>query len=145
MTHTGGFEETIRNALLTDNKYYPGLREFLIENQPRRQFDPGKIPAYSNYGVGLGSYIVQRISGERFEQYVAEHIFAPLGMTHSTFSQPPPKELQTLPSQGYPSSTLKAPIGFELFSPVGAGGLSSTAADSVRPCSTPANWTVIGY
>ncbi len=90
MTHTGGFEDTTRNLALTDNKYYQGLREFLIENQPHRLFQPGKVPAYSNYGVGLGSYIVQRVSGEPFEQYVAEHIFSPLGMTHSTFIQPPP-------------------------------------------------------
>ena len=81
MTHTAGFEETIRNTGVTDHKYYLGLREFLIENQPRRLFEPGKIPAYSNYGVGLGSYIVQRVSGEPFEQYVADHVFSPLGMT----------------------------------------------------------------
>ena len=132
MTHTGGFEETIRNIIVTDNKYYLGLREYLIENQPRRLFEPGKIPAYSNYAVGLGSYIIQRVSGEPFEQYVAGHIFAPLGMTHSSFLQPPPKDQEKLASEGYPSSTLKAAIGFERFSPVGAGGLSSSAADMGR-------------
>jgi CubicO group peptidase (beta-lactamase class C family) len=132
MTHTGGYEETVRNIIVTDKKYYLGLREFLIENQPNRLFEPGTIPGYSNYGVGLGSYIVQRSSGEPFEQYVAEHIFSPLGMTHSTFFQPPPKDLENLPSKGYPSSTRKPAIGFELFSPVGAGGLSSSAADMGR-------------
>jgi CubicO group peptidase (beta-lactamase class C family) len=132
MTHTGGFEDTTRNIALTDNKYYLGLREFLIENQPRRLFKPGKVPAYSNYGVGLGSYIVQRVSGEPFEQYVAEHVFSPLGMTHSSFFQPLPKDLETLPSKGYHASTLKDPYGFERFSPLGAGGLSSSAADMAR-------------
>ena len=132
MTHTGGFEDTTRNLALTDNQYYLGLREFLIENQPRRLFEPGKVPAYSNYGVGLGSYIVQRVSGEPFEQYVAKHILSPLGMTHSSFFQPLPQDLEKLPSQGYHSSTLKEPYGFERFSPVGAGGLSSTAADMAR-------------
>jgi CubicO group peptidase (beta-lactamase class C family) len=132
MTHTAGFEDTTRNIGVTDNKYYLGLREFLIENQPRRLFEPGRVSAYSNYGVGLGSYVVQRVSGEPFEQYVAEHIFSPLGMTHSTFLQPLPKDLEKLPSEGYHSSTLKAPYGFERFSPVGAGGLSSTAADMGR-------------
>jgi CubicO group peptidase (beta-lactamase class C family) len=132
MTHTGGFEETIRDAEITDRKYYLGLREFLIENQPRRLFEPGKIPAYSNYGVGLGSYIVQRVSGEPFEQYVAEHVFSPLGMTHSTFLQPPPKDLEKLVSHGYPSNTRQDPLAFNIFSPVGAAGLSSSAADMGR-------------
>jgi hypothetical protein len=75
---------------------------------------------------------VQRVSGERFEDYVAAHIFAPLGMTHSTFFQPPPKDLAELPSEGYASSTVKPAIGFELFSPAGAGGISSSAADMGR-------------
>ena len=97
-----------------------------------RIFPPGEIPAYSNYGVGLASYIVQRASGEPFEQYVQEHIFTPLGMTHSSFYQPVQKPLAELPSQGYRESTLKPPVGFEIFNPVGAGGISSSAADMGR-------------
>jgi CubicO group peptidase (beta-lactamase class C family) len=136
MTHTGGFEEEVRDIILVNGKQppdrVPSLRHFLIQNQPRRVFPPGIIPGYSNYGVGLGSYIVQRISGQPFEQYVADHIFAPLGMTHSTFFQPPPKDLVSLPSEGYRGNTSKDPVGFEIFNPVGAGGISSTAADMGR-------------
>jgi hypothetical protein len=90
------------------------------------------VPAYSNYGVGLASYIVQRASGEPFEEYVQEHIFTPLGMTHSSFHQPLQKPLAGLPSEGYRRSTLKPPVGFEILNPVGAGGLSSTATDMGR-------------
>ena len=132
MTHTGGFEEVLRDIITTDPKWALSLRDYLIQNQPRRLFPPGVISAYSNYGVGLASYIVQRISGERFEQYVADHIFTPLGMTHSTFYQPPPKPLSALPSEGYRANTEKPAVGFEIFNPVGAGGLSSTAADMGR-------------
>jgi CubicO group peptidase (beta-lactamase class C family) len=132
MTHTGGFEEETRDILLIKPKGVPSLRDFLIENQPRRIFVPGTVPAYSNYGVGLASYIVQRVSGQPFEQYVAENIFTPLGMTHSTFYQPPASGLEKLPSEGYRGSTEKAALGFEIFNPVGAGGLSSTASDMGR-------------
>jgi len=132
MTHTGGFEEEVRDIILVKPKQRPSLRDFLIHNQPRRLFPPGIVPGYSNYGVGLGSYIVQRVSGQPFEEYVAGHIFAPLGMTHSTFFQPLPKELQALPSEGYRGTTAKDPIGFEIFNPDGAGGISSTAADMGR-------------
>jgi len=132
MTHTGGFEEEVRDIILVKPKQQPSLRDFLMRNQPRRLFPPGIVPAYSNYGVGLGSYIVQRVGGQPFEQYVADHIFAPLGMTHSTFYQPPPKELESLPSEGYRGNTLKDPVGFEIFNPVGAGGISSTASDMGR-------------
>jgi CubicO group peptidase (beta-lactamase class C family) len=132
MTHTGGFEETTDDIILVDPKKAVSLRDYLVQNQPNRIFPPGKIPAYSNYGVGLASYIVQRVSGEPFEQYVQEHIFSPLGMTHSSFYQPLPKALANLPSEGYRGNTTKPPVGFEIFNPVGAGGISSSAADMGR-------------
>jgi CubicO group peptidase (beta-lactamase class C family) len=132
MTHTGGFEEVENDIIVLDQKDAVSLRDDLIRNQPRRLFPPGQVTAYSNYGVGLASYIVQRVSGEPFEQYVQEHIFTPLGMTHSSFYQPLEKSLASLPSEGYRGSTLKPPVGFEMLNPVGAGGLSSTAADMGR-------------
>jgi CubicO group peptidase (beta-lactamase class C family) len=132
MTHTGGFEEEVRNILLIKSKKTLTLRDFLIENQPQRLFAPGTIPGYSNYGVGLASYVVERVSGGPFEQYVADHIFGPLGMIHSSFYQPLPKDLEKLPSEGYRGSTDKPALGFEVFNPAGAGGLSSTALDMGR-------------
>lgn len=132
MTHTGGFEEEIRDILLTDPKQAMPLRDFMIANQPRRIFPPGEVPAYSNYGVGLGGYIVQRVSGEPFEQYVAEHIFQPLGMKHSSFKQPLAEDLLPFPSDGYRTNTEKPAVGFEIFNPAPAGGVSSTASDMGR-------------
>jgi len=132
MTHTAGFEEENRDVLLTNPKEAPLLRDFMIQNQPRRIFPPGEIPGYSNYGVGLGGYIVQRVSGQPFEQYVAEHIFQPLAMNHSSFKQPLADDLLPLPSDGYRNSTEKPPVGFEIFNPVPAGGVSSTAVDMGR-------------
>lgn len=132
MTHTGGFEEEIRDILLTDPKQATPLREFMIENQPRRIFPPGEVPAYSNYGVGLAGYIVQRASGEPFEQYIAEHIFQPLGMKHSSFKQPLAEDLLPFPSNGYRNNTEKPAVGFEIFNPAPAGGVSSSASDMGR-------------
>jgi len=132
MTHTGGFEEAIDDIILTDPKKAVSLRDHLIRNQPMRLFPPGEIPAYSNYGVGLASYIVQRASGKPFEQYVQDQIFDPLGMTHSSFRQPLEKRLEYTDSLGYRSNTTKPPLGFEIFNPVGAGGVSSSAADMGR-------------
>lgn len=132
MTHTGGFEEVIRDILLTDPKLAPTLRDFLINNQPRRIFSPGQISAYSNYGVGIAGYIVQRVSGEPYEQYVANHIFTPLGMTHSSFHQPLEPSHVPLASEGYGNNTDKPVIGFEIFNPAPAGGVSSSAGDMAR-------------
>jgi len=132
MTHTGGFEEVLNDIINLDPKTQPTLREDLVANQPHRLFPPGQVPAYSNYGVGLASYIVQRVSGEPFEQYVQDHIFGPLKMNHSSFYQPIQKSIASFVSDGYRGNTTKPPVGFEMLNPVGAGGLSSSASDMGR-------------
>jgi CubicO group peptidase (beta-lactamase class C family) len=126
-THTAGFEEESHNFGSDKSGKLPiSIRDFVIRNQPRRFAAPGKALAYSNYGITLIGYIVQRVSVEPFADYVQRHIFTPLGMTHSTFKQPlPPGFTATL---GY-LSTSKPDTGFEGVSEVPAGGLSSTAAD----------------
>ena len=129
MTHTGGFEEVVHDIIYVDPKKTTSLRDFMIANQPRRMYPPGEIPAYSNYGVGLAGYIVERVSAEPFEQYVSEHIFMPLGMKHSSFNEPMTAELAPFVSDGYRATTEKPAIGFEIFNPAPAGGISSAAGD----------------
>lgn len=129
MTHTGGFEEVVHDIIFVDPKKAHSLRDFMLQNQPRRMYPPGEIPAYSNYGVGLAGYIVERVSAEPFEQYVSEHIFMPLGMKHSSFNEPMTAELAPYVSDGYRATTEKPAIGFEIFNPAPAGGISSAAGD----------------
>ena len=131
MTHTPGFEETIKNLFMTDPKKYVSLGTALKAWVPERVFAPGEVPAYSNYGAALAGYIVQRVSGEPFEQYVARHILQPLGMSHSTFVQPLPKALAPDMSQGYDLASDKAKP-FELIPMSPAGALSTSADDISR-------------
>jgi CubicO group peptidase (beta-lactamase class C family) len=129
MTHTGGFEEVVHDIIFVDPKKAHSLRDFMVQNQPRRMYPPGEIPAYSNYGVGLAGYIVERVSAEPFEQYVSEHIFLPLGMKYSSFNEPMTAELAPNVSDGYRATTEKPAIGFEIFNPAPAGGVSSSGGD----------------
>ena len=98
---------------------------------PARIYPPGTVPAYSNYGAALAGYIVERVSGRPFNQYVEENIFKPLGMTHSTFVQPLPLALAPYMSNGYQLAS-DGPKPFEVVVPFPAGSLSSTATDMAR-------------
>jgi len=98
---------------------------------PARIFAPGTTPAYSNYGASLAGYIVQRVSGERFEDYIARHIFTPLGMTHSTFEQPLPKGWSDNMSKGYRTGSGR-PGPYELVQMPPAGALATTGSDLSR-------------
>jgi len=127
MTHTPGFEETAKELFVVDAASMRPLGEYLREHIPARIFPPGVTPAYSNYATAVAGYIVQRVSGKPFEQYVVENIYAPLGMTHSTFLQPLPPNLVPLMSNGYDRASEPAkPFEFVQAYPAGSVSISAT-------------------
>ncbi|KQY93799.1 serine hydrolase [Caulobacter sp. Root1455] len=131
MTHTPGFEETAKHLLIDDPAKNKPLEAVLKRAIPSRIYAPGTMAAYSNYGASLAGYIVQRVSGEPFEAYVDHHIFAPLGMTESSFVQPLPPALVGKMSKGYQQAS-QDPKPFEIIGMSPAGALSSTGADMAR-------------
>jgi CubicO group peptidase (beta-lactamase class C family) len=131
LTHTAGFEETLKNLFVPDARNMRPLRDYMVAAMPARIFPPGKVPSYSNYGLTLVGYIVERVSGEPFEKYIAAHILDPLRMEHSTFAQPLPEALDAEMSQGYLAAT-QGPRKFEFVTASPAGALSATATDMSR-------------
>jgi CubicO group peptidase (beta-lactamase class C family) len=130
-THTSGFEEAVGGIAAQDPAHIPSLGTALKRWTPTRVFDPGTTPAYSNYGAALAGYIVERVSGEPFSGYVTRHIFAPLGMAHSTFEQPLRPEFLARMSKGY-SDGEAAPGPYELVVWQPAGSVSATGDDMSR-------------
>jgi CubicO group peptidase (beta-lactamase class C family) len=131
MTHTPGFEETIKNLFIANEKDLRPLGDYVKASLPERVFPPGTTPAYSNYATAVAGYIVQRISGEAYDDYVERHILQPLGMAHTTFRQPLPEALRPLMSNGYQVAS-KPPHPFETVQAWPAGSASTTAADMAR-------------
>jgi len=131
MTHTPGFEETIQELFVRDAKDLRPIDYYLKHHLPQRIFPPGTTPAYSNYATAMAGYIVQRVSGQPFDDYIEDHILKPLGMTHSTFRQPLPDSLKPLVSRGY--DVASEPVKpFEYVEAAPAGSSSVTAADISR-------------
>ncbi len=128
MTHTPGFDETVEELFVADAKQLKPVGDYLKQHLPSRIYAPGTIPAYSNYGATLAGYIVQRVSGEPFEQYAENHIFKPLGMQHSTFRQPLPDSWQPLMSKGYEVASQPSKP-FEIVEATPAGSCSVSAMD----------------
>lgn len=131
MTHTAGFEETLKHLIGVDPDKLRTLHESVTDWVPERIYAPGAEPAYSNYGAMLAGYIVQRVSGEKFNDYVTRHIFAPLGMPNATFAQPLPDRFKPFVSNGYETAD-GAAQPFELIDPAPAGALSITGSDIAR-------------
>lgn len=88
LTYTSGFEDEVRNIYVTDPKEVTQNEDWIkAAHVPARIYPAGDVPAYSTYGMALAGYIVHRVSGQTFDDYVTRHIIAPLGMKHATFGQ----------------------------------------------------------
>src|SRR5688572_1699147 len=141
LTHTAGFEDGGVGYLFASKiEDVLPLSEWLAAHQPERvrpattDFSDGTNASYSNWGTALAGYIVELVSGQPFDDYIAEHIFKPLGMERSTFGEPLPETLAPRMSGGY---TFEAGAfkeqGFEFIHSIGpAGALTATGADMAR-------------
>jgi len=84
LTHSAGFPEDNpwgdRQLADPDAQLLAMVRKGLSFSN-----SPGIGYEYSNTGYALLGYILQKVSGQRYEDYVTEHILKPLGMTHTYF------------------------------------------------------------
>ncbi len=67
-------------AKVLDNE---DMIDLFVQNKPESYFQPNKGFQYNNTNYALLASIVERISGEPFEQFVKDNIFIPAGMDHS--------------------------------------------------------------
>ncbi|MDP2813242.1 MAG: serine hydrolase domain-containing protein, partial [Erysipelotrichaceae bacterium] len=87
LTHTAGFEDLISGIAVNDPKNVLTLKESLLRYQPQQFIEPTKVISYSNYGIAVAAYIVEKVSGMSFDAYAQTNIFTPLAMDHTTFDQ----------------------------------------------------------
>ncbi|MGM4896460.1 serine hydrolase domain-containing protein [Tardiphaga sp. 839_C3_N1_4] len=115
------------------------------------EFSPGDAWNYSVSTDVIG-YLVERISGQPFEQFLQERIFDPLGMTDTGFYVPPDKAHRfaacyaadgkggfVIQDDPATSSFLSPPSMIS-----GGGGLCSTAADYLTFCRALLNGGALG-
>jgi len=107
---------------------------FLKGHVPARLWPAGGEISYSNYGAALAGYIVERVSGEAYPDYVERHIFSPLGMTNTTFREPLTGDNAAHMALGYDlvDGRFKAKP-YERYSKImPAGSAAATAPDMAR-------------
>jgi CubicO group peptidase (beta-lactamase class C family) len=133
LTHTSGFEDRGSGLFVLSAEEMVNLEEYLKNNIPARVFPPGTVMAYSNYGTALAGYIIERLSGLSFAEYIEQNIFYPLGMLNSTFRQPLPERMAANMAKAYKFSDGQYHQGsFEYISALPAGSMSSTAEDMAK-------------
>ena len=86
MNHQGGWCESTYRLFVRDAAEIGSLEEELRKIEPAQTFRPGEVSSYSNWGAALAGFIVQRVSGMDFTDYVHRNILEPLGMEHTAVS-----------------------------------------------------------
>lgn len=84
LTHTAGVGDIFTAEFYRDRFRYREPRDYfpLFAPLPAR-FEPGARYEYSNAGFIVLGAIVEKVSGQRYDDYVREHVFAPAGMTET--------------------------------------------------------------
>jgi CubicO group peptidase (beta-lactamase class C family) len=90
LTHTSGLRDWGSVAAIggwprTTRAYTHAHVLDIASRQRALNFTPGTHWSYSNTGFNLAAIIVSRVSGKPFADFERERIFAPLGMTHTSW------------------------------------------------------------
>jgi CubicO group peptidase (beta-lactamase class C family) len=131
LTHTSGIPNYTDFADFPSLIDTPVTVEGLIDRFKSRplEFDPGARWSYSNSGYVLLGYVIERISGRAYADFLNENIFTPLLMMDTGYdvNDPPISNHAT----GYLSPGIK-PVHFDMSEVYAAGALYSTVEDLYR-------------
>jgi len=84
LTHTAGLPREAAFPYWTDHEF-PSRDELVAAAATQTLiYSPGTEYKYSNLGVSLLGAIIENASGESYQNYIAQHIFTPLGMDSSS-------------------------------------------------------------
>jgi CubicO group peptidase (beta-lactamase class C family) len=87
LEHTAGFADLSRAEFDSNDSTPLPLEAALARYRAEHvvHWPPGLHSEYSNVGAGLAGLVIERVSGERYEDFVAARLFAPLGMRDSGY------------------------------------------------------------
>ncbi len=127
LTHTDGFDSGwgIGSFARSPSQMLP-LKDYISRRLPRQLHQPGQVYLYSDVGMTLAGYLVEKATGIPFAQYVEDNIFQPLKMSHSSFGQFLNSNLAT--GYRYRENQYRA-FEYPYINSVSAGALSTTATD----------------
>jgi CubicO group peptidase (beta-lactamase class C family) len=130
LTHTAGFDDrnVARKARTPDGA--ESLGAYLARRLPDRIRPPGRFLCYSNHGIALAGFLIEEVSGIPFARFMHDSLFAPLGMTRSSFAPRPvvPADLAV----GHDDSDPPRPIAYDYVQTAPASMMTSTGSDVAR-------------
>ena len=87
LEHTAGFEDIQLNKMVnTSGESLTGIAAIReVRNSLNSRWNPGIMMSYSNPGYNVLGYVIEKVSGVPWDQYINQKLFKPLGMDHTLF------------------------------------------------------------
>ena len=134
LNHTSGIHRSSDEPAWETNMFVPGLPRDsayrLIKLDPF-QFPTGTAQAYSNFGFWLLGLVVEKASGVRYEGYLQQKIFDPLGMKRSMYCDTQANVSRRAHGYGMGGGTIRRAPSFSYTWVFAPGAVCSTAGDLV--------------
>ncbi len=91
LEHTTGWDDNTPQEGAWNPTPEPTRREGLAYHPRSRtsRWRPGTLFSYSNLGPDVAAYLVEKATGQRFEDYVVRTWFKPIGMTDASYFERP--------------------------------------------------------
>jgi len=119
LEHTAGFDDMHANWFYFQGPVIPLQRALEIKADLRRvRWQPGTRVSYSSPGYTLAGYIMQKVCRKRYEDYLKQSIFNPIGMKTSTIGRA--DDNKKLLSVGYVNDTEPIRYWYDYDEPAGA-------------------------
>ena len=132
LEHTNGFREVYNLMPMTGWDGSDHLRREdileMLKRQEELQALPGEEYNYNNSAFIMLATIVERISGQKFPEWMEENVFGPLGMA-STLVRADPVTIIPGASRGYVVDSSGFKEAGDLYASYGAGGIYTTVQD----------------
>ncbi|MDD5629627.1 MAG: serine hydrolase, partial [Elusimicrobia bacterium] len=130
LNHTSGLPGT-QAANSVAFAYHEKFRQETLATlaQAHLKHEPGARAVYCNDGFTLAEMIVERRSGQKYPEFLAQRVFKPLGLERTGVSV---GDLRGQPAALYYDPQTGKPHPLESLSLLGAGGLSATSEDLCR-------------
>ena len=137
LNHTSGIRDwgsvmSLTGAGRGDRVITQDLALDVIVHQRALDFKPGAEYSYSNSGYNLLAIIVERVSKQKFPEFLTERLFKPLGMNHSSirddYQRIVPGRAQAYSRQGAGPWRLNMPF----MNVYGNGGMLTTVGDWMK-------------
>jgi hypothetical protein len=142
LQHTAGFDDMHFNEMYVAGSAPELSLEAVLNLNPRSRvvrWRPGTRMSYSNPGYTVAGYLIEKITGQKFEDRIAEKIFKPVNMPTSSFYLT--KNDEALLAKGYNGPT-GPPVPYSRIFLRPSGNLHTSALELGRFVNVVLNWGV---